>query len=245
LIILPLTENTNFKRGGFFLSQIKLHEITKKYSYGRQSVVALNKASLSFEKGEFASIVGSSGSGKSTLMNILGCLDCPDSGEYYLNGELINNASYKALNRIRSKTIGFVFQSFHLINSMTAIENVELPLIYQKIPKAKRKELALKALKQVGLLERKEHIPSKMSGGQRQRTAIARAIASSPSIILADEPTGNLDSDSSRDVMNILKELNSLGRAVILITHDQDIAEQTERVIEIRDGRIIKDQKNS
>ncbi len=225
------------------MSQIELYQITKKYPSGCQPVVALNQISLTFEKGEFTSIIGSSGSGKSTLMNILGCLDVPSSGEYYLNGTSTSRLSPRALSRIRNRTIGFIFQSFHLINTLTALENVELPLIYQKIPKQKRRLLAIDALEQVGLSNRKEHLPTKMSGGQQQRTAIARAIAARPPILLADEPTGNLDSASSKDIMTILYHLNQSGRTVLLITHDSAIAEQTDRNIELKDGTLISDKK--
>ena len=225
------------------MSQIELYQITKKYPSSCQPVVALNQISLTFEKGEFASIIGSSGSGKSTLMNILGCLDVPSSGEYYLNGTSTSRLSPRALSRIRNRTIGFIFQSFHLINTLTALENVELPLIYQKIPKQKRRLLAIDALEQVGLSNRKEHLPTKMSGGQQQRTAIARAIAARPPILLADDPTGNLDSASSKDIMTILYHLNQSGRTVLLITHDGAIAEQTDRNIELKDGTLISDKK--
>ena len=190
---------------------------------------------------EFVAIIGQSGSGKSTLMNMLGCLDVPSSGDYFLHGKDVSHMSDDDLSDIRNQEIGFIFQGFNLIPNLTAMENVELPLIYRGIPKKERDALAEAALEKVGLATRKTHRPSEMSGGQQQRVAIARAIAQAPPIILADEPTGNLDSNSSKEILGILKQLHEEGRTVILITHDNEIADQANRVIKIMDGKIVKD----
>lgn len=189
-------------------------------------------------------IIGQSGSGKSTLMNMLGCLDVPSSGEYILNGQNVSRLTDDELSDIRNQEIGFIFQGFNLIPSFTAVENVELPLLYRGIGKRERHELAVKALEKVGLSKRMGHKPSEMSGGQQQRVAIARAIAQAPPVILADEPTGNLDSGSSKEIIQILKELHKEGRTVILITHDNEIAAQAKRVIRIKDGKIERDYEN-
>ncbi len=217
---------------------MELNHITKYYGSGRNRVRALSDISISIEKGEFAAIAGASGSGKSTLMNMLGCLDVQSEGEYLLDGKAVNTLDEKSLSRIRSRKIGFIFQSFNLIPSLTAAENVELPLIYRGIPKSVRKELVCRALEKVSLKHRMSHKPSEMSGGQRQRVAIARAIAASPPIILADEPTGNLDSRCGSEVMRVLCDMNRAGKTVIIITHDDKIAAQAERIIRISDGRI-------
>ena len=218
---------------------IKLEKVYKIYNPGESEVHALDGISLRINKGEFIAIIGKSGSGKSTLMNILGCLDIPTSGTYLLKDKNISEANDKYLSEIRNKEIGFIFQGFNLIPSLDSLENVELPLIYRGILKKERRELAREALIKVGLESRLHHKPSQMSGGQQQRVAIARAIASSPSIILADEPTGNLDSKSGDDIIRILTELNELGKTVILITHDNKIAEKSKRVIRIMDGKIV------
>lgn len=218
---------------------IKLEKVYKIYNPGESEVHALDGISLKINKGEFIAIIGKSGSGKSTLMNILGCLDIPTSGTYLLKDKNISEANDKYLSEIRNKEIGFIFQGFNLIPSLDSLENVELPLIYRGILKKERRELAREALIKVGLESRLHHKPSQMSGGQQQRVAIARAIASSPSIILADEPTGNLDSKSGDDIIKILTELNELGKTVILITHDNKIAEKSKRVIRIMDGKIV------
>ncbi len=218
---------------------IKLEKVYKIYNPGESEVHALDGISLKINKGEFIAIIGKSGSGKSTLMNILGCLDIPTSGTYLLKDKNISEANDKYLSEIRNKEIGFIFQGFNLIPSLDSLENVELPLIYRGILKKERRELAREALIKVGLESRLHHKPSQMSGGQQQRVAIARAIASSPSIILADEPTGNLDSKSGDDIIRILTELNELGKTVILITHDNKIAEKSKRVIRIMDGKIV------
>ncbi|MCI9446651.1 MAG: ABC transporter ATP-binding protein [Lachnospiraceae bacterium] len=217
----------------------------KIYNPGENEVRALDHVSLEIEKGEFVAIIGHSGSGKSTLMNMLGCLDVPTSGSYYLNGKDVSAMKDNQLSEIRNQEIGFIFQGFNLIANLTALENVELPLIYRGIGRAQRHKLAKEALVRVGLEKRMEHKPSEMSGGQQQRVAIARAIAAQPPVILADEPTGNLDSASTQEIMEILKSLHEAGRSVILITHDNEIAEQAKRVIRILDGKIVEDYRNS
>lgn len=223
---------------------VTVKDICKIYNPGENEVRALDNVSLSIDKGEYVAIIGQSGSGKSTLMNMLGCLDTPTSGEYYLNGSDVSALSDDELSDIRNKEIGFIFQGFNLIANLTAIENVELPLIYRGVSKKERNDLAVEALKMVGLSHRMDHKPSEMSGGQQQRVAIARAIAAKPPVILADEPTGNLDSASSKEIIAILKGLHRDGRTVILITHDNEIADQAKRVIRIIDGKIEKDYIN-
>ncbi|MBO5371646.1 MAG: ABC transporter ATP-binding protein [Lachnospiraceae bacterium] len=213
----------------------------KIYNPGENEVRALNDVSLQIQKGEFVAIIGQSGSGKSTLMNMLGCLDVPTSGSYFLNGKDVAGLSDDELSEIRNQEIGFIFQGFNLIQNLTALENVELPLIYRNVPAAKRRELSVTSLKKVGLEHRMEHRPAEMSGGQQQRVAIARALAAAPPVILADEPTGNLDSGSSKEIMQILRELHEEGRTVILITHDNKIAASAKRVIRIMDGKIVSD----
>ncbi|MDE6895167.1 MAG: ABC transporter ATP-binding protein [Lachnospiraceae bacterium] len=216
----------------------------KIYNPGENEVRALDHVSLKIQKGEFVAIIGHSGSGKSTLMNMLGCLDVPTSGRYYLNGQDVSNMTDDELSDIRNIEIGFIFQGFNLIPNLTAQENVELPLIYRGVPRKERSALATESLEIVGLSHRMDHKPSEMSGGQQQRVAIARAIAAKPPVILADEPTGNLDSRSTQEIMNVLKELHRSGRTVILITHDDEIAAQVKRVIRIKDGRIEADFMN-
>ena len=218
---------------------ITFSNIYKIYNRMENEVRALDDVSFSVAPGEFIAIVGPSGSGKSTLMNILGCLDTPTSGEYCLNGENVAGLSEKTLTSIRNREIGFVFQSFNLIPGMDAQENVELPLLYRGMPREERHRLAKSALEQVGLADRLHHKPAQMSGGQQQRVAIARAIAAKPPIILADEPTGNLDSKSGASVMAILKALNAEGETVILITHDNGVAQTAGRMLKIQDGRIV------
>lgn len=220
---------------------VDVQDICKVYNPGENEVWALDHVSVQIHEKEFVAIIGQSGSGKSTLMNMLGCLDVPTSGTYMLHGQDVSHMSDDELSDIRNKEIGFIFQGFNLIQNLTALENVELPLIYRGVGKKERIELAENALKKVGLEKRMDHKPSEMSGGQQQRVAIARAIAQAPPIILADEPTGNLDSGSSREIMQILKELHEEGRTVILITHDNEIAAQAKRVIKILDGKIASD----
>lgn len=223
---------------------VEVQDMCKIYNPGENEVRALDHVSLKIQKGEFVAIIGHSGSGKSTLMNMLGCLDVPTSGRYYLNGKDVSNMTDDELSDIRNIEIGFIFQGFNLIPNLTAQENVELPLIYRGVPRKERSALATESLEIVGLSHRMDHTPSEMSGGQQQRVAIARAIAAKPPVILADEPTGNLDSRSTQEIMNVLKELHRSGRTVILITHDDEIAAQVKRVIRIKDGRIEADFMN-
>ena len=220
---------------------VEIKDVCKIYNPGENEVRALDHVSLTIDEQEFVAIIGHSGSGKSTLMNMLGCLDVPTSGEYWLHEQDVSALSDDALSDIRNREIGFIFQGFNLIPNLTALENVELPLIYRGVSKSVREELSVEALKKVGLEHRMDHKPSEMSGGQQQRVAIARAIAQAPPVILADEPTGNLDSNSTKEIMDILKGLHKEGRTVILITHDNEIAAQAKRVIKIRDGKIESD----
>lgn len=221
---------------------IRVDDLHKIYNPGENEVRALDGVSLTINRGELVAIVGHSGSGKSTLMNMLGCLDTPTSGHYYLEGMDVSTLSDNQLSDIRNKKIGFIFQGFNLIANLDAVGNVELPLIYRKVGKQKRRRIAVQALKKVGLGARLKHRPNELSGGQQQRVAVARAIAAQPPIILADEPTGNLDSRSTVEIMDILKELHKSGRTVIIITHDDDIARQVNRVIRIMDGRVESDE---
>jgi len=220
---------------------VDVQDICKVYNPGENEVRALDHVSVQIHEKEFVAIIGQSGSGKSTLMNMLGCLDVPTSGTYMLHGKDVSHMSDDELSDIRNQEIGFIFQGFNLIQNLTALENVELPLIYRGVSKKERMELSKEALKKVGLENRMAHKPAEMSGGQQQRVAIARAIAQAPPIILADEPTGNLDSASSKEIMGILRELHEDGRTVIIITHDNEIAAQAKRVIKIMDGRIESD----
>ncbi len=223
---------------------VEVRDMCKIYNPGENEVRALDHVNLKISRGEFVAIIGHSGSGKSTLMNMLGCLDVPTSGSYYLNGKDVSHLTDDELSDIRNLEIGFIFQGFNLIPNLTARENVELPLIYRGVGRKEREALALDALETVGLSHRIDHKPNEMSGGQQQRVAIARAIAARPPVILADEPTGNLDSHSTQDIMSVLKDLHKSGRTVILITHDNDIAAQVKRVIRIKDGRIEADYMN-
>ena len=220
---------------------IEVKNVYKIYNPGENEVRALDGISVTIDHGEFVAIVGHSGSGKSTFMNMLGCLDTPTSGEYYLDGVNVAGMSDDELSDIRNKQIGFIFQGFNLIPSLSARENVELPLVYRAMPTAQRRQLAEEALNRVGMGHRMDHKPSELSGGQQQRVAIARAIAARPPIIMADEPTGNLDTRSGEDVMKIFHELNEEGRTIILITHDNDIARQATRAIRIIDGKVVSD----
>lgn len=223
---------------------IKVEDLCKIYNPGENEVRALDHVNLEIGQGEFVAIIGQSGSGKSTFMNMLGCLDIPTSGKYYLNGTDVSTMTDSQLSTIRNKEIGFIFQGFNLIANLTAIENVELPLIYRGIDKKTRRDLAKEALEMVGLGQRMDHKPAEISGGQQQRVAIARAIAAKPPVILADEPTGNLDTASSKEILDILKDLHEGGRTVILITHDNGIAQQAKRVVRIMDGKIESDTMN-
>ena len=220
---------------------IKVVDLCKVYNPGVNEVRALDHVDLEIDQGEFVAIIGQSGSGKSTFMNMLGCLDVPTSGKYYLNGTDVSTMTDNQLSEVRNREIGFIFQGFNLIPNLTAEENVELPLIYRGMDKKSRKKLAQESLEMVGLGNRMNHKPAEMSGGQQQRVAIARAIAAKPPVILADEPTGNLDSGSSKEILGILKQLHSGGRTVILITHDDGIEKQEKRVVRIMDGKIESD----
>lgn len=220
---------------------IELIDVYKIYSDGDSGIRALDGVSLKIEQGEFTAIVGSSGSGKSTCMNIIGCLDIPTRGKYFLNGHDVSTLDEKELARIRNKELGFIFQQYNLIPKLTIEENVELPLIYRKMSAEERHERAIKALERVGLSDRVKKFPSQLSGGQQQRVSIARALAGNPPVILADEPTGALDSKTGREVMEFLKELNADGTTIVLITHDNSLAEQTKRIVRIQDGKIISD----
>ena len=222
---------------------IKTESLKRFFQVGSEKVEALKGIDLSVEKGEFLSIMGPSGSGKTTLMNIIGCLDTPSSGSYYLNNKLVNDLDDDELAFIRNREIGFVFQSFHLLAKNSALNNVLLPLKYAGINQDKAHVLAKNVLDKVGLSDRLNHAPSELSGGQQQRVAIARALVNKPSIIFADEPTGNLDSQTGDDVMNLFKELNDQGQTIILITHEEDIARQSKRIINIKDGLIESDHK--
>ena len=223
---------------------IELRNVYKIYGEGLESEVrALDGVSLTIEQGEFTAVVGQSGSGKSTMMNVLGCLDIPTYGDYILNGTDVRELSDKELSRIRNKEIGFIFQQYNLIQNLSVLENVELPLLYQNIDPIDRREMAMEALERVGLAERWRHKPTQMSGGQQQRVAIARAIATHPPVIMADEPTGALDSRTGLEVLEFLRQLNREGSTIILITHDNGIAATARRVIRLADGKIIEDLK--
>jgi putative ABC transport system ATP-binding protein len=224
---------------------IRLEDVTKRYAMGSVEVHALRGVSLSVAPGEFTAVMGASGSGKSTLMNIVGCLDRPTSGRYLLGGDEVSRLSSDALAEIRNRTIGFVFQNFSLLSRTTALENVELPLLYAGLRTAERHARAAEALARVGLAERLDHRPNQMSGGQQQRVAIARAIVQRPRLILADEPTGNLDSRTSVEVMALFQDLGRSGITILLVTHEPDIAEYASRVVVMRDGRVISDERRS
>ena len=226
------------------MNVIEVKDLEKTYHVGDIEVNALRGVNFSIKKGQFSAIMGPSGSGKSTLMHIIGCLDSPTKGRYHLNGENVAHLSDDQLAGIRNKEIGFVFQKFHLLPRNTALDNVMLPLRYAKIEKRQRTYQAIKVLSQVGLEDRMHHKPSELSGGQQQRVAIARALVNSPAILFADEPTGNLDSKTGKEVMTLLHELNNKGQTIVLITHEKEIAEQTERTIFIRDGKIESDSIN-
>ena len=218
---------------------VKLANISKVYKMGDNEVIALNGVDLDIAEGEFVAIMGPSGSGKSTLMNILGCLDTPTTGSYLLDNEEVANLSEDVLAKIRNKKIGFVFQNFNLLSRISALENVALPLVYAGVSKTERINRAQELLKMVGLADRQHHMPNELSGGQRQRVAIARALVNNPKTIMADEPTGNLDTKSSVEIMAMFKELYKQGKTIILVTHEPDIAENAKRIITVRDGKIV------
>lgn len=223
---------------------IETSEIAKIYKMGNQTVEALKSVSIKIDKGEYVAFMGPSGSGKSTLMNIIGCLDTPTSGSYVLNDNNVSDLSENELAVIRNKEIGFVFQTFNLLPRASALENVALPLIYAGYGKSERDEIALQALENVGLGQRADHKPNELSGGQRQRVAIARALVNNPSIILADEPTGNLDSKTSYDIMDLFQQLHDAGNTIIMVTHEDDIAHYAHRIIRLRDGLVETDEIN-
>ena len=221
---------------------IRIEHLTRFYTIGEETVRALNGISLSIQKNEYVALMGPSGSGKSTLMNIIGCLDTPTSGEYFLNGPNVAQLSDSELAAIRNKEIGFVFQTFNLLPRLTALQNVALPLVYAGIPEAERLKKAKEVLEQVGLGDRIKHRPNELSGGQRQRVAVARALVNHPSIILADEPTGNLDTKTSEEIMQLLDIIHQAGNTIVLVTHEEDIALRAKRVVRMRDGIIESDQ---
>jgi putative ABC transport system ATP-binding protein len=223
---------------------IRLLDIRKYYKVGTQTVKALQGISLNIYKNEYVALMGASGSGKSTLMNILGCLDTPTSGEYFLNGKDVSKMDDNRLAEIRNKEIGFIFQTFNLLPRSSALENVTLPLVYAGFPKARRIEKAMQVLTSVSLSDRVHHKPNELSGGQRQRVAVARALVNDPSIILADEPTGNLDSKTSIEMMGLFEEIHKLGNTVIVVTHEEDIARHAHRIIRLRDGEVESDGLN-
>lgn len=237
---IPLKRSTNASD-----PLIRMEKLCRSYTLGGEIVKALDHVTLSVWSGEFIGIIGPSGSGKSTLMNVIGCLDSPDSGQYWLDGEEVSRLKENQLSTIRNQKIGFIFQNFNLLSKLTALENVELPLIYRGITAKERRKMAVHALRKVGLEERMDHRPNQLSGGQQQRVAIARALAGEPPILLADEPTGALDSKTSKEVMDLIIQLNEQGHTIILITHDLDIARQTKRVIHIQDGTLREERSES
>jgi putative ABC transport system ATP-binding protein len=220
---------------------IRLQGVTKQYRMGDQTVHALQGIDLRIERNEMVAFIGASGSGKSTMMNIVGCLDRPSSGEYWLNGREVATMSGDDLAQVRNREIGFIFQSFHLLPRASALDNVAQPLIYRGVPLRERLALAAQSLARVGLGERMHHRPNELSGGQRQRVAIARALVGNPSILLADEPTGNLDTSTSREIMDLIRAVHEGGQTVVMVTHEPEIAEQCQRIVRLRDGRVMSD----
>jgi putative ABC transport system ATP-binding protein len=223
---------------------IEIRDLTRHYDMGGETIHALRGVTLSIHANEYVAIMGPSGSGKSTMMNMLGCLDTPSGGEYWLNGQEVSRLTDDALARVRNKEIGFVFQTFNLLARASALHNVELPLVYSGVPARDRRSRAIAALSRVGLANRMDHRPNELSGGQRQRVAIARALVNEPSILLADEPTGNLDSTTSEEIMRVFSELHGQGQTVVMVTHEPDIAAHAERVVVLRDGRVESDRLN-
>jgi putative ABC transport system ATP-binding protein len=224
---------------------IRLEGIAKHYQMGDQTVHALEGIDLNIERNELVAFIGASGSGKSTMMNIVGCLDSPSAGQYWLNGREVATMSGDELARVRNREIGFIFQSFHLLPRASALDNVARPLIYRGVPPRERTAMAAQALQHVGLGERMHHRPNELSGGQRQRVAIARALVGQPSILLADEPTGNLDSSTTQDILSLIHELHDGGQTVVMVTHEPDIAAQCQRIVRLRDGRVVSDTRTT
>lgn len=239
-----MSQGQPFRTGDTPLPEIIIlaHKLTRDYDMGGEVVRALRGVSFQIKKNEYVAVMGPSGSGKSTLMNLIGCLDTPTAGEYWLNGQKVSDLDDDALARIRNKEIGFVFQTFNLLPRATALHNVELPLIYAGLAARERRAQAIRALEQVGLADRMEHRPNELSGGQRQRVAIARALVNQPSILLADEPTGNLDSATSGEIMQVFRDLHRQGQTIVMVTHEHDIAAHAARVVTLKDGAIATDQ---
>ena len=222
-------------------SVIEMTDVRRVYQMGEQEVRALDGVTFEVRRGDFVAVMGPSGSGKSTLLNLLGCLDTPTSGEYKLRGQSVGLLDDDALAEIRNREIGFVFQTFNLLERLTATTNVELPLVYGRVPPVERRERALATLSQVGLADRSDHRPNQLSGGQRQRVAIARALVHRPAMLLADEPTGNLDSESSEEIMDLISRLHEQGNTIVVVTHDEEVARRADRIVRMRDGRIVGD----